>query len=288
MKLSANFLSAFFEVAQTRHFGQAAERLAITPSALSQRISLLEDELSVTLFVRDRSGAHLTEAGELLLRYCQINSSLESEVLSQLRGQTESLAGVIRIGGFSSVLRSVIIPSMATFLRSHPKVVCEFRSYEVAELPDVLRRAEVDMVVLDYVLEKPSLVNEVLGLEEYVVIESAKHQSFDDIYLDHGPHDNATESYFASQAKKPNTYRRSFMGDVYGIINGVEFGLGRAVMSKHLLRGNSRIKLVRGFQKYQRKVALHYHRQPFYSKLQLAVASELTKNAPKYLGPSAD
>ena len=67
MSLPSNRLDAFVAVARTQHFSRAAEGLFITQSALSQRVKQLEDFLGVTLFIRDREGARLTEKGERLL-----------------------------------------------------------------------------------------------------------------------------------------------------------------------------------------------------------------------------
>jgi DNA-binding transcriptional LysR family regulator len=279
MKLAAHQLEAFYQTAQLKSFTRAAQVLAITQSALSQRIAHLEDDLEVTLFIRDPSGPILTTAGETLLRYYQISHSLESEVLSELKSNTQTLSGVVRIAGFSSVLRSVIIPSLAPFLRANPHVQCEFRSYEVVDLYNVLRNAQADFVILDYHLQKPGVVEHLLGREEYVVIESARFSTNENVYLDQGPHDNATESFFREQQKLPKNFRRTFMGDVYGIINGVELGLGRAVMSNHLLKGNNKVRKVRGYKKYFRDVTLNYYEQPYYSKLHQQIVAYLTQNS---------
>jgi hypothetical protein len=63
-----------------------------------------------------------------------------------------------------------------------------------------------------------------------------------EVYLDHYPQDNATEAFFAHQGV---TFAkvRSYMGDVYAILDGVALGLGRAVMSKHMLERDARFRI---------------------------------------------
>lgn len=283
MQLPSHQLQAFFETVQAGGFSRAAKKLGITQSALSQRISGLEGQLEATLLIRDPAGPRLTEAGEQLLRYCQAQGSLEQEVLAQLKKAGTEQRGVVRIGAFSSVLRSVLIPSLAKFLRANPEVRCEFRSYEVVDLPDALRNAEVDFVVLDHHLERTGLCEHVLGQEEYVVIESARHESPEGLYLDHGPHDNATESFFRSQPGAPARYRRSFMGDVYGILDAVELGLGRAVMSKHLLKDGAKVRVVEGYRRYRRPITLNYYEQAYYPELHRKVVEVLRENCAAYL-----
>lgn len=283
MKLSAHRLEAFYETARLKSFSRAADALAVTQSALSQRVAKLEEDLGVTLFIRETAGPALTPAGQLLLRHCQVANSLEQEILGQIKAGAGGLAGVLRIAGYSSVTRSVIIPALAPLLRQHPLLHPQFASHEISELGSVLQSAEADYAVLDRRLNRRGVCETVLGEEEYVVIESASHESPADLYLDHDFNDTATTDFFDGQAAAPKKWRRAFMGDVYGIIAGVELGLGRAVMSRHLIAGNRKVKTVKGFRRYSREVVLHYFEQPFYSRLHHEVTGHLIKNAGRHL-----
>ncbi len=64
-------LKTFLEVSRTRHFGQAAERLHVTQSAVSARIKLLEEALGTELFVRKRNDLQLTASGGRLKRHAE-------------------------------------------------------------------------------------------------------------------------------------------------------------------------------------------------------------------------
>ncbi len=277
MKLSHLGLTAFYECARTLNMTEASRQLGLTQSALSQRLAQLEDDVASTLFIRDSKGLILTETGERLLRFTEMNAGLEEELLRDLKGKKGELAGNLRIAGFSSVMRSMIIPALTPLLRKNPDIHLSFQSYEVSELPQVLTSSRADYLIMDYELNKRGIGQEILGQEEYVVIESVKYTSPEDIYLDHGPNDNATESFFSAQGKIP-PYRRSFMGDVYGIIEGVEEGLGRAVMSKHLVEDNRKVKIIRGFKSYKRPITLHYYERPFETELARKVREELKKS----------
>lgn len=57
----------FTTVADTRHFGHAAQDLGMTQPPLSQGIQRLEQRLEVRLFDRDSRGVRLTGAGQQLL-----------------------------------------------------------------------------------------------------------------------------------------------------------------------------------------------------------------------------
>lgn len=283
MKLNHLGLMAFAQAAKTLNMTRAAAQLAITQSALSQRIQSLEDDLEIALFTREGRNIQITEAGHRVLRFCESALALEGELVEELRSNSTDLAGPVRIAGFSSVMRSVVIPSLGSFLRKHPKLTPDFQSYEVIELPEVLRTGRADFVILDYELNRSGVEQIVLGLEEYVVIEPRGIKNIPEVFLDHGPHDNATDSFFAEQARAPKVIRRSFMGDVYGIIEGVQIGLGRAVMSKHLIEDTKGITIVGGYKRFTRKVTLHHFTRPFYSRTFTQTRDALTEEARKYL-----
>ncbi|TAA41117.1 MULTISPECIES: LysR family transcriptional regulator [Corallincola] len=92
--MDTELLKTFLEVQRTRHFGQAAENLFLTPSAVSFRIRQLETLMGATLFTRHRNNIQLTGAGERLVGHAdamllawkraQQEVALDSRQMSQL------------------------------------------------------------------------------------------------------------------------------------------------------------------------------------------------------------
>jgi LysR family transcriptional regulator (chromosome initiation inhibitor) len=74
-------LAAFAAVLEEGSFDAAARRLAVTPSAVSQRIKALEDRLGQVLVVR-QAPCRPTPAGEQLLRRVRPMLALEAEALA--------------------------------------------------------------------------------------------------------------------------------------------------------------------------------------------------------------
>jgi len=288
MSLSSLQLDAFLAAAKSLNFSRAAESLFITQSALSQRIKNLELTMGATLFIREPSQVRITEIGEKLLSYCQTKDAMEDELLLNLTSKDGvELAGIVKIGAFSSVLRSVVIPSMSSLLRKNPKIQCDFIHEETPVLPILLDRSECDFIILDYPMDTPAIEKHLLGYEEYIVIESLEYTCPDNIYLDNSPEDTATEQFFHSQEGSPPKYERRFMGETYGIIAGVEAGLGRSVMPVHLLSGRPHLKKVEGFNLYKREITLHYKKQSYYSQLHKQVVENLIESCGSYLGKQA-
>ncbi|OQW50478.1 MAG: hypothetical protein A4S09_01410 [Proteobacteria bacterium SG_bin7] len=262
--------------AQVGNFTRAAGRLHITQSALSQRIINLEEELGTTLFIRDRKGIRLTDGGEELLRYCIAKDSLEREIIFKIKKAAKNeIAGTIRIAGFSSVMRSFVLPSLSTIVKSHPDVRLLFMNREMDELPGYLRRGEVDFLILSSEIDQQGIESIYLGDERNVLIEKRGY-SGPDVYLDHDENDKVTAQYL-KMIKYKAKYQRNFMDDVYGLIDGVKAGLGRAVVPRHLIENVSDVKIVNE-KELTVSVFLNYYSQPYYSKLHRLVVKTLREN----------
>lgn len=277
MDLKTEDLRSFLEVQKHGSFTKAAAALGMTQPALSLKIARLEELLQTPLFIRHPRFLELTSSGERLLSFARETISHQENFLASFDQFQSELAGVIRIGAFSSVMRSIIIPRTAVIWSESEKVSIEYQSAEMYELEERLRTNRVDFIVTDYYPDLPTCEQLQIGEEEYVIIESKKHKNIPNIFLDHTPLDNATDSYFKAQGLKQE-YRRGYMGEVYSIIDGVALGLGRAVMSRHLIEGDSRFRIVKGKKKYSRPIVLSYLKQNYYGPLHLRVLEALRDN----------
>jgi LysR family transcriptional regulator (chromosome initiation inhibitor) len=97
VKLDGQQLAAFAAVIELGSFDAAAERLHVTPSAVSQRIKALEQRVGQVLVVREKP-CKATAAGIPLIRLAAQTAILESEALDALghpadtRGQRVAIA----------------------------------------------------------------------------------------------------------------------------------------------------------------------------------------------------
>lgn len=284
MSLPSNQLDAFVAVAKVQSFSGGAKVLNITQSALSQRILNLESELGSTLFIRESSGIRLTELGQRMLRYCHMKDSLESEFLGQIRSdKTNSLAGLIKIGGFSTVVRSVLIPSIAPILLESTDVQVEFLTKEVRQLPGLLETGEADFILLNKAYEKHGVENIQIGFEEYVLVEPKNGIFRKDVFLDHDSNDSTTADFFKIQASPPRHYKRSYFDEIYSIIDGVISGAGRAIIPLHLARQVEGLKVSKGMRTMKIPVYFCYYQQAFYTSLQKRVIQDIQIKAAKKL-----
>jgi DNA-binding transcriptional LysR family regulator len=277
MSLSSIQLDAFLAVCRTQNFTQAAEALHVTQSALSQRIKNLEEDLGATLFTRDPQGARPTEIGARLLRYCQAKEGLEFEFLENLKSNHPGdLRGTLRIAGFSSVNRSLILPAVRALIAKHDHIHLDLQRAELSELPGRLAAGRADFVFVNEPIKRQGITNILLGSERNVVIQSKTQNARAHVYLDHDEHDSATFDYFKHLGKElPKNFRRNFVADIDSILTSVQLGLGRAIAPRHLIEGVKGIEVVKGFPEQKVPVHLAYTEQPFYTDLHKAAAKSL-------------
>lgn len=258
MKLSSNQLEAFYQLAKDRNFTRAASNIHLTQSAVSTRILKLEEQLQLTLFTREKANIQLTPAGERLLQYCAKTLALEEELMGSLyQKDNKSLSGVIRIGGFSSILRPIVLPALSKITESHPLLGLEVHSGELSDLFPLLKNGEVDYLISANEVPSVQVTSLLLGMEINVLVEAASG-SPKDIYLDHDSKDETTANYLhlKPQLLKEQIKKR-YLDDIYGLIDGVSLGLGRAVLPLHMVENRKDLKIL--YPKTQLKIPIYLH-----------------------------
>ena len=106
-------LAALAAVIRTGSFDRAAQQLSVTPSAVSQRIKLLEERLGAVLVVRGQP-CTATEAGQRLCQHVEQVALLESSLKRSLPGlQAESLPVTLRIAVNADSLATWFVSAMA-------------------------------------------------------------------------------------------------------------------------------------------------------------------------------
>ncbi|MEY3901769.1 MAG: LysR family transcriptional regulator [Pseudomonadota bacterium] len=287
MLISSDALAAFFAVAQTGNFSKAAKILHVTQSAVSQRVANLEKTLSTSLFVREHHRIQLTPAGETLRTYCALQRRTESEVLAQIanRRSQEKLQGKLRIASFSSVLRSVVLKSLHPLLAANPDLQLDAQSVEMNDLPSYLRSGKADFVVVDHEIIRPDVVSYYLGDEINVLAVPTKGVC-PDRFLDHDASDMCTDKFRKFQSPELPDAPRHYVDDIYGILDGIEMGLGKGVIAAHLVTNNSKVSIVKKLRPLRVPLWLHHLKAAWETPLQQAVVSALKANTPLWLAAS--
>lgn len=118
-------LQAFAAVGTALSFSRAAERLAVSPSALSQAIRRVEARLQVRLLQRSTRSVSLTDAGAALLgRLTHLFTELD-DALASVHEPAGEIAGRVRVNTSRIAAEVYLSPVLPRFLAQHPKVEVE-------------------------------------------------------------------------------------------------------------------------------------------------------------------
>ncbi|EBA02248.1 transcriptional regulator, LysR family protein [Rhodobacterales bacterium HTCC2150] len=115
-------MECFVAVAEELHFRRAGERLGLSQSALSERISALEHELGARLFFRTTRQVSLTQAGsEFVQDAKRILADIEKSI-SNVRHTAESDLRHIRVSGVDEAISMLLPKALLAFREADPKV----------------------------------------------------------------------------------------------------------------------------------------------------------------------
>ncbi len=143
--MNLRFVEAFYWVASLKSISRAAEKLFLTQSAMSSRMSTLEEELGVLLLDRAGKQFKLTAAGARFLVYADKLLALQREVKAEM-GFSKPLAVSMRIGAIESVLHSWLIPWLEKLRMDHPGLELELTVETTPILMDLVQRGTLDLV----------------------------------------------------------------------------------------------------------------------------------------------
>ena len=123
--LDWNLVRAFLAVVDAGSLSGATRLLATSQPTLSRQIAELERSIGVNLFERIARGLRLTAAGETLVPAAR-QMQVAAQVMSmKVLGQTQELAGTVRITASEMTATYQLPPILAALRRAHPEIQIE-------------------------------------------------------------------------------------------------------------------------------------------------------------------
>jgi LysR family transcriptional regulator, hydrogen peroxide-inducible genes activator len=144
-------------LAETRHFGHAAEACAVSQPALSMQIKELEDELQVSLVERRKSGVELTEQGEEIARRARTILASVRDLLDYAKHQEGVLSGVLKLGAIPSIAPYLLPAALPELQRRFPELHLQLRETITATLVRELVSGELDLILVALPIEDPEV-----------------------------------------------------------------------------------------------------------------------------------
>ncbi|MDR2260723.1 MAG: LysR family transcriptional regulator [Azoarcus sp.] len=162
-------------LARERHFGRAAEKSHVSQPTLSVAVKKVEEELGIQLFERGASEVKITETGRRIVEQAEkvlLDVSYINEIATAGKDQ---LTGPLRLGVIYTIgpyLLPHLIPRMHQRAPRMPLIIQE--NY-TARLADLLKRGELDVIVVSLPFEETGIVTQLIYDEPFRVLMPAAH-----------------------------------------------------------------------------------------------------------------
>lgn len=165
----------FIAVAEELNFTKAAEKLKISQPPLSQQIKILENEIGVKLFNRNKRVVELTDAGKYFLEKAkEIVLKLES-VYEETKQIERGEFGKLSIGFTGSVTYDLLPTLIQTYQQANPKIKIILTQMSSARQVQSLENNEIDIGMLVPPVESASLKLKTLRSEPFVIAIPSTH-----------------------------------------------------------------------------------------------------------------
>jgi DNA-binding transcriptional LysR family regulator len=177
----------FLQIAETGSFIAAAGQLNVTQTAVSARIRALEEQLGRRLFVRNKSGARLTPAGERFLRHARTLVQVWDRARAQVAlplGRTD----IVSVGAENSLWNPILVDWLAWMKREAADIALRAEVDVPARLLDSVHNGTLDIAVLyDPPAQGAGIVVELLHEEKLVLATTARDgEAVDYVAIDWG------------------------------------------------------------------------------------------------------
>jgi len=168
-------LKYIIAVADTRHFGKAAQRCFVSQPTLSGQIRKLEDELGVAIFERTNRSVRVTAVGEEILRHARQMMEQADAIRSVSAAQRDPLAGPLRIGAIPTISPYLMPLILVPLKQQHPQLRLVLSEETTERLLQRLHNHEIDAALLATAVEDRDLEVTALFDEPFWIAHPRDH-----------------------------------------------------------------------------------------------------------------
>jgi len=163
-------------VADTRHFGRAAERTFVSQPTLSAQLKKLEEYLGVQLIERAPKRVSLTPAGEEIVERARRIVEASEEIVELAKGHSDPLAGRLKLALLPTI-GPYLLPVVAGKLRRQlPRLELMLYEYQTDVMLEKLHSGEIDVGILALPVNMDGLDSRELYKEPFTVALPSNHR----------------------------------------------------------------------------------------------------------------
>ena len=162
-------------LAETKHFGRAAEACFVTQSTLSAGLKELETQLGVTLVERTKRRVMVTRLGEEVVARAKRLLSEAGEITELVRAAAEPLSGPLALGVIPTVAPFLLPKVLAKVRKAHPKLKLHLVEDLTARLLDRLTGGELDLALIALPYRAPEIETLEFGDDPFLLATPPGH-----------------------------------------------------------------------------------------------------------------
>ncbi|MDY0249808.1 MAG: LysR substrate-binding domain-containing protein [Pseudomonas sp.] len=162
-------------LAQTQHFGRAAERCHISQPTLSVGVKKLEEDLGVLIFERSKSAVRVTPVGAAIVAQAQRVLEQAQTIRELAQAGKNQLTAPLRVGAIYTV-GPYLFPQLIPLLhRSAPEMPLYIEENFTHVLRDKLRNGELDVIIIALPYQDADVLTKPVYVEPFCVLLPAEH-----------------------------------------------------------------------------------------------------------------
>jgi LysR family transcriptional regulator, hydrogen peroxide-inducible genes activator len=162
-------------LADTGHFGRAAERTFVSQPTLSAQLKKLEEYLGVKLVERQPKNVQLTEVGRQIVVRARRMLDESEEIIALARSNTDPFAGKLKMGLIPTIGPYLLPRVMQKIRKAVPQLGLMLYEYQTESLLKRLRDGEIDLGIMALPVLQDGLESRALYEEAFTVALPTHH-----------------------------------------------------------------------------------------------------------------
>ena len=162
-------------LADTGHFGKAAERTFVSQPTLSAQLKKLEDYLGVKFVERQPKNVQLTEVGKAVVVRARRMLNEGDEIVALPRNNTDPFAGKLKVGLIPTIGPYLLPRMMRSIRKAVPQLGLMLYEYQTESLLKRLRDGEIDLGIMALPVLQDGLESRTLYEESFTVALPTHH-----------------------------------------------------------------------------------------------------------------
>ena len=192
-------ITTFISVIEENGFAACARKKDITTAAISKQIAALESELHVQLINRTTRHISLTEMGEVYYQQCKKTLNEFQEAENAITKSRNEASGVLHIMTNRYFAMTYLLPKLAEFRSSNPKVSIHF---QLAERFPNLEKEGIDILFGVSIEGSQELIRKRVASTRYMLCASPTYLK--KFGIPEHPTDLMKHDYITHSIRKPN------------------------------------------------------------------------------------